>query len=865
MPCRIIIRTVNGVVPIGGTQPTRLRVTGIAIGCPGGVLLSSSVTAPMTVPAAVDPNDRFLIDVPITGQVNCGDPVGVTVTCAADSTCFATRPAQPLECCDVQIVTRYGVVPQGSLVPTAIRVTGTLYGCASDQVAISVPNVTAPRTVAVDPVTGSFDEQLPVTAPGFICGTLILVTAECAQGPAGCRAQVRETLACPQCFRAQISASAGPCTGSPPQATVTLTAQIGLPANGSGQFVWDYGDSSQSAPFTVTIASGTPGAFDTVNDTHPYQAGAYTVELRRIDIPECPPVQLTFTVTCNRCPQVTASAVVGACEQSGPYQGSRPVTYTLTFTPPLGATDTAYATISYGGPDVNGVPSAGLQRTGPGALTHTAYLNHKPGGYSSTVSVTILDAGNVALCVPPISPISFSTRPPSASPGVDVDPCLPCPTAIQVLVSPGSPPLPPPHRQFEATVVWPAPAPPPSPVAYDWTVTLPDGRQAKIVSGPAIVTTQPQFNWIGTGATGGAVDLSQGGTYGVSVTAKYAANAGLPTDPVTGVTSCNLTGPSSFPITGTPPTCPQITGVSVTSPDCADETQNRPATIGFAASVQNPAAVSGPYQWDFGDSGSPSNVTQTSTPTAQHVYATPSTYTVTVSLAATTNCPETSAQGTVTIGRCPCPEGQTRDSVGNCMPTNGDGGGGDEGFGCMLLRWIGVLLIMLGMFAFIIWLCVPGLPPWASWLVLGIAIGLVAAGIIVLAIWAAVCPIKPCLWGVLLTWQILLGFGLVCLYLTMCCLWLWIVGGLSIFAAAILLGIWVYRCQPTFCQIIIELAPVLTNVIALIGVVATVPILSACLNPAVGAVVSGVSAGLVLVLAACAAAGTTTRTGTPVS
>jgi hypothetical protein len=200
---------------------------------------------------------------------------------------------------------------------------------------------------------------------------------------------------------------------------------------------------------------------------------------------------------------------------------------------------------------------------------------------------------------------------------------------------------------------------------------------------------------------------------------------------------------------------------------------------------------------------------------------------------------------------------------GNCVPVNGDGG--DESAGCMILRWIGVLLISLGLFAFIIWLCVPGLPPWASWLILGIAIGLVLAGIIVLVIWGVTCPIKPCLWGLLLAWQILLGFGLVCLYLTTCCWWLWIVGGGAVFLAAILLGIWVYRCAPTFCQVIIELAPVLANVIALIGVVAAIPILMACLNLAIGTFVGITSAGAVLVLAACAAAGTKTKTGPPVN
>jgi PKD domain len=875
VPCQINILTVNGVIPIGGTQPTRLRVRGTAVQCQGVILTTTpNVTAPMTTPATVDPNGRFLIDVPLTGTIACGDQLTVTVICAANTNCTATN-SEPLECCSVQIVSVDGIVPQGLLAPTDIRVTGALYGCASDQVTISIPGVTAPRTVTVDPVTGAFNEQLQITATGITCDgpTPIQVIAECANGPATCRDTRRGLLNCPQCFRATLSISAAPCTGTAPNQVqpVTITAQISLPAGQTHDFLIDFGDGTTSAAFQINNSAGTgANVYTHVEPAHNYAPGTYTAELRILTVSECPPVQATLTATCNRCPKATATVTVGDCETSGQLAGSRAVTYTVNFNPQLAGGDTAYANFSYGGTDLaTGSTTGTANLTGPGAITHTVYL--APGSYSSTVSLTIVDQQGVTLCLPPLPPLTFSTRAPTAPPAVDVAACLPCPTAVQVTIGTGTPPLPAPHRRFEAIVVWPAPAPPPpppSPAAYDWTVTLPNGAQAKIVNGPAVVTTQSSpVPWSGAGATAsGAVDLSQGGTYGVSVTAKYATGAGLPIDPATGVTSCNLTGPSNFPVTGSPPNCPQINSVSVTAGDCADPNQNKAATIGFAASVQNPAAASGPYQWDFGDPGSPGNVAMTANPVAQHIYATPGTYVVTVSLAATPNCAATSAQGTVTIGRCPCPEGQTRDSAGNCVPTDGDGGGdGDEGFGCTLLRWVGVLLIMLGLFAFIVWLCVPGLPPWASWLILGIAIGLVLAGIVVLLIWAAICPIKPCLWGLLLAWQILLGFGLVCLYLTTCCWWLWIVGGAAIALAAILFGIWIYRCQPTFCQVIIELAPVLTNVLAVIGVVASVAILRACLNPAVGAVVSTISAVLVLILASCATAGTKTKTGAPVN
>ena len=876
VPCQINVLTVHGVIPASGGAPQSLRVTGTAFQCQGVLLTTApNVTAPLAQPAAVDPNGRFFIDVPLTGAIACGDQLAATVTCATDPNCADTDVA-PLECCDVQIVAVNGIVPQGALAPIAIQVTGTLYGCHSNQVTITIPNVTAPRTVFVNPALGGgFDEQLPITATGIICdGSPIEVIATCLNGPPACNeARVRRPLNCPQCFRATLTMTAAPCTGTPPNQVqpVTLTAQISLPAGQVQDFVIDFGDGQTSAPFQINNAAGTgANVYTHVEPAHNYPPGTYTATLRIPTLGECPPVQITFTVTCNRCPQANASVSVGPCETSGPRAGSRPVTYTISFNPPLGAGDTAYASFAYGGIDrATGLSTGTAQQIGPGTITHTAYLD--PGSYSSSVSLTIVDQGNVSLCIPPLPPLTFTTRPPSAQPGVDVAACLPCPTAVQVAVRPGTPPLPAPHREFEAIVFWPPPAPPPpppAPVAYDWTVTLPDGNQAKITNGPAIVTTQAgTLPWTGAGATAaGEVNLSQGGTYGVSVTAKFAPSAGLPIDPVTGVTSCNLTGPSSFPVTGTPPNCATLTGVSVTPGDCADETQNRAATLGFSASVQNPGAVSGPYQWNFGDPGSPQNTLQTTNPTAQHVYALPGTYTVTVSLAPTPNCPATSVQGTVTIGRCPCPPGQTRDSAGNCVPSNGNGPTTPvEPISCTILRWIAVFLIAAGLFVFIAWLCVGSLlAPWLFWLLLGIAIGLVLAGILVLIIWALICPIKPCLWGLLITWQILLGFGLACLLLSgPCCPWLLAVGAVAGGLGLALMALWIFLCRPTFCQLIIELAPVFSNVLAALALVSGWPVLNACVNGPARAAIATAEAVLVFLLAGCAAAGTGTKTGPP--
>jgi hypothetical protein len=207
------------------------------------------------------------------------------------------------------------------------------------------------------------------------------------------------------------------------------------------------------------------------------------------------------------------------------------------------------------------------------------------------------------------------------------------------------------------------------------------------------------------------------------------------------------------------------------------------------------------------------------------------------------------------------------------VPSDGDGDGTPpEEISCAALRWIAVFLIALGLFLFVAWLCVStSLGSVASAVFLGIAIGVFAAGIIVLFIWIVICPVKPCQWGWLIGGQIMLGFGLACLMLSgpstglPCCAWMLAVGAIAAGLGALFFSIWIFRCAPSFCQIVIELAPVVANALSVIGIIAAVPVLSNCVHGPIRGVVGIVSGILVGILAGCAAAGTTTKTGPPVN
>jgi hypothetical protein len=595
--CQVTIRSINGVVPIGTAQPTRVRATGTLVQCPGGALLTltnttSGASFTTATPAPPDADGRFLIDepFPMGFAVACGDKVTALVFCAANPQC-SDSISEPLACCQLRIIDVQGFVPPGALAPTGLVVYGSLFGFVNSAVDLTTtPPITSPVTgVIADQRTGLFSAVLPLLSPlpngrTLLCGDTwfrLLAQTSGASPPAGCAASWPHGVTCPQCFRAQIEVTVGACSGNPPMADVTLRAQIALPANGTGQFEWHHlHDGTVTGPFAVTVGSGAPSATTTPPDEHhSYPPGTYTVELRRVDVSECPPVQVTFTVVCG-CPQVTPSVVVGQCvTAAGATKDHRPVTYRFDFNPPLG-TRTAQGTLHYGGADANGATTQQLSFTGPGPYASSpVYLAERAGGYSSNVSLLIQEAGGAIVCSPAQVDVSFSTTPGATPPVVNVDACLPCPTAVTAVeVVPPTMPLAAPHRQFRADVSWAPPAPPPpppAPASYDWTLTLPGGAQATITNGPALVTTaaDPTWHWMGPASDGhGAIDpakLGAAGTHSVSVVAKFALSAGLPSDPATGVTSCNLSGGTGWnvpgPVKPPPPVVPPPPGKSAPS------------------------------------------------------------------------------------------------------------------------------------------------------------------------------------------------------------------------------------------------------------------------------------------------------------
>ncbi len=286
-----------------------------------------------------------------------------------------------------------------------------------------------------------------------------------------------------------------------------------------------------------------------------------------------------------------------------------------------------------------------------------------------------------------------------------------------------------------------------------------------------------------------------------------------------------------------PPCCPIVTDITISvdpANACADGA-GRFARITFTATT-NPAGALGTFTWMF-DDGSPPQTT--TAPTINHDYATPGTKTIQVSFTpAIPGCMATSFSRTFSVASC-----------GGTTPPPPPPGG--ENGGCTGLRWAGVILAILAALCLYICICVPGAGTAFCWVAAGFAV----ASAILLGIWAFFCPNKPCRWGLLLASQIALGAGLGALYFATCCPWLWPVGAGLIIAGIAGMLTWREQCKKTWCQLFAELAVVITVVvIPVLSWLGLIPALSACLNPWVVGVVSGLSAALALALATCAMA-----------
>lgn len=174
------------------------------------------------------------------------------------------------------------------------------------------------------------------------------------------------------------------------------------------------------------------------------------------------------------------------------------------------------------------------------------------------------------------------------------------------------------------------------PQLTELTASPPSGPVPLQVAFQAIVTSGRVFlpyRWdFGDGSTAETNTASTSHTYQSrgSYTASVTVNGPPGCQPVT----------RSVTVTAAP--CPQVTGLAATP-----ATGPAPLQVAFQAAVENAWAVTGPYQWDFGDG----TTAQTTTPSASHTYQSPGSYTASVSAGVPPGCPATTATATLTASQ----------------------------------------------------------------------------------------------------------------------------------------------------------------------------------------------------------------------
>lgn len=194
---------------------------------------------------------------------------------------------------------------------------------------------------------------------------------------------------------------------------------------------------------------------------------------------------------------------------------------------------------------------------------------------------------------------------------------------------------------FVASLSWPTGCPPIQPAAYIWTLNGPTGQFQKTTS---TNTTDTSAGWTKLGVsppTAGPVDLTQSGSYSVTVLAQ-----------IPGVPS------SCFPIDTKPFNIPPCCCSSLTGLSANPSSGNTPLTVNFQVSVTCPSSIvpdgqGNLYHWDFGDG----TTAHTQTPNTAHTYGNPGTFAATVTVNVPPGCLAAVASRSVTVTQPPsCPQ-----------------------------------------------------------------------------------------------------------------------------------------------------------------------------------------------------------------
>ena len=546
--------------------------------------------------------------------------------------------------------------------------------------------------------------------------------------------------------------------------------------------------------------------------------GTYTVTLTILSPTGCPPIttQVTVGPCIDCCPNVKLNAptVTGCAPTNAVASFAALVVWkSKTLCHPVPATSFVWTLDSMGGTKFTRVT------TGPTGNTTDTNGTWTDVATGNQVAVNFGNGGTFSVSVIATVPGFSITDCPGLTDNQSftVPECCPVLTGLTASLVPGLPC----SVVFSATVSNPTGAP----VAFAWSFT--DGSPNATTASPTVAHTFPMAS-----ASGGAtVTLTSPNCMDQLTTAVIALPGcttcpaiGTPTAAVTGCIGSGSVASVTLSTSVTPPAAGSSVNWTVTTPSGKIFTKTTPTT------TTTDGVADGSWLNAAAGTMGPLDVTATG---AYGVSVTAS------GPAIPAGCPGSAPRG---FAIPPCP-------------------GGGTNWGCVISRWIAVILLIIAGFLWMAYFCVgPVLPPPVAFIAqiwFWAAIGMTVTAIVILLVWAlsALCPGKPCMWFVLLSWQVSIGFGVVALYFVACCLWAYAIGFVSLAVGIGLLIFWWIKCKRTACQVVVELAPVISAVLVLIAYAILFSPLKMCLSVIVGAIVAVASALLVIALASCASSG----------
>lgn len=497
---------------------------------------------------------------------------------------------------------------------------------------------------------------------------------------------------------------------------VRLTATYANPAPPAGTvYDWDFGDS--------TIVPNTAHPVNT--QEHTYTVADVYAAAVSLQMPGCSTLQTKPVEACYRCP--TKVEIQPPSPQplvvTGCAPGSAEATFNVVVTwpvpPPPNPVQMDHTWIINGPTGKYEITTNAPNVSTAAAWTKTSVSPNLVGpvdigtfgGYSVAVTVNVVNIRQGCTLV--------DTR------QFTVPACVPCPQVSITAPSVQG------FAEQNAVGIFTAQIPmgpgAPVPTGYRWTIThTASGRQATVVTTTDTMNTSTTLPaWTGTLATGvGAVDLTTPGSYTVKLTALYAAGVAFPPncDPSTII-------PFTVPSIVAPPT---VSGCSVTAGTPGT------VTVTFDSPV-NPTSANNPANYSVSINGAPAatpaagtvsyNAASTTTTLSGFTLAAGASVVVTVSNV-------TDPSGTVIIGN-------PKTSTCAAPPTGGTGtpptGGGGASFLCGALLLLALLMLGIAGVGLALWGCLGA----AGLALLAPALSAATVGLIVLALWIAICRDCP--------------------------------------------------------------------------------------------------------------------------